>query len=329
MTKTPKATVFGAGVWGSVLAQLLAKKGCPVTLWEHFPHLLHEIEKHDRHHPHIPHFRLEDSIKLTASLEEAAQGVELGVIVISSKAMRPFAVSLGKHFSGAAVPLVCASKGLEENSGLTMCEVIESELPTFKNMVMALSGPSFAIEIARAVPSMLVLAGQDAQLTEQVRSVLDGFPLRVESSADRRGVEWGGATKNVLAIACGIVDGLNLGMNTKAALITQAVREMRDIIAAAGGKPETVYGLAALGDFILTGTSELSRNHKLGMKLAQGKAVSQARSEINTVTEGADSADCVFKIVSAKNINAPVVAAVRKIIREGAPPETAVKALGF
>jgi glycerol-3-phosphate dehydrogenase (NAD(P)+) len=330
MTKNPKITVFGAGVWGSVLAQHLAKKGCPVVLWEHFPHVINEIEKHDRHHPHIPHFRLDDSIRLTSSLEEAAKDIELGVLVISSKAVRKFAATLDAHLNGATFPLVSASKGLEDGTGDTVCEVFESALPRFKDMVMALSGPTFAIEIAHAVPSRIVLAGNNDAILKETRAVIDGFPLRVETSTDRRGVEWGGAAKNVFAIACGIVDGMpNLGINTKAALFTQAMREMNAIITAAGGKQETAYGLAAMGDLMLTGTGELSRNRKLGVKLAQGKAVSQARGEINTVTEGADSAECIFGLIAKKGINAPVSAAVRKIIHDGAPPQTLMAALGF
>ncbi|MFA5161435.1 MAG: NAD(P)H-dependent glycerol-3-phosphate dehydrogenase [Elusimicrobiales bacterium] len=328
MTKNPKVTVFGAGVWGSVLAQHLAKKGCPVTLWEHFPHLLHEIEKHGRQHPHIPHFKFEPEITLTSSLEEAASA-EFFVLAISSKAARHFAQSLERHLK-TAIPLASASKGLEEETGFTVCEIIEDAAPKLRGMTMALSGPSFALEVARGVPTKLLLAGPDNSLLEQACSVLDGFPLRVETSPDRRGVEWAGAAKNVFAIACGMADGNpRLGANTRAALLTQAVKEMSLIITAAGGRAETAQSLASLGDLMLTGTNEISRNHKLGVKLAQGKALAQARGEIDTVTEGADAAEAVFRLAQAKRLDAPLAAAMRKILREAAPPETLLKALGF
>ena len=194
---------------------------------------------------------------------------------------------------------------------------------------MALSGPGFAVEIARGVPTRLVLAGHDAALSEKTRALLEGKRFKIDISDDRRGVEWGGAIKNVLAIGCGILDGLGLGGNAKAALITQGAAELGLIVRAVGGKERTVYGPACLGDLILTATGEVSRNRRLGEKLGQGKAVAQARGEISTVAEGVDSVESAHAAATARNLDVPVVNALWRIIREGEPPGILLTAMGF
>lgn len=324
-----KITVFGAGVWGSVIARHLASQGCNVTLWEFHDHLLREIEATGRHHPHIPNFRIPETITLTGDLHSATENMEMAVLVISSKGMRPFAKQLGKELAGRQITLISATKGIEASSIKTMCEVVEEEIPHLAGKTMVFSGPSFALEVAHGVPTKIVLAGKDAAKTAEAAKVFDAPPLSMELSDDRTGVEWGGAVKNVLAIGCGILDGLGAGHNTKAALITQGINEIARLIIAAGGRQDTAYGLAGVGDFILTGTSDISRNRRLGEKLGKGKAVTQARGEINTVAEGADSAEAVWTLIQRKNLSAPMITAVWKVLREGAAPETMLKALGF
>jgi len=329
LTKKPsKIAVFGAGVWGSIIADHVASRGFDVTLWEHFEHLLHQLEE-TRRHPHIPNFKFNDRVTLTANLAEAVRDADLLILVISSKAVRPFCKNLSVLLNGRKVPVVSASKGLESGTLLTVTEVLEQELPHLKGQVMALSGPSFALEVARKVPTKINLAGDNPDLLRTAAEILSGSPLRVELSSDRRGVEWGGAVKNVLAIGCGIIDGMGLGSNTKAALITEGMGEMRGLILAAGGREETVFGLAGLGDFILTGTSDISRNRRLGEKLGKGKLVAQARSEISTVAEGADSVESVMEMVKKSGVKAPVINAIWHIVREGAAPDIILKALGF
>lgn len=324
-----KITVFGAGVWGSVIARHLSAQGCNVTLWEFHEHLLREIEDNARHHPHIPGFHLPDSIKLTGDLHEAAENMEMAVLVISSKGMRPFARLLGKELAGRQITLISATKGIEAATLKTMCEVVEEEIPHLAGKTMVFSGPSFALEVAHGVLTKVVLAGKDRDKASATAQLFDFDPLKMELSDDRTGVEWGGAVKNVLAIGCGILDGLGAGHNTKAALITQGISEIAQTIIAAGGRQDTAYGLAGVGDFILTGTSDISRNRRLGEKLGKGKAVIQARGEINTVAEGADSAEAVWTLIQRKNLSAPMITAVWKVLREGAAPATILKALGF
>ncbi|MFA6584549.1 MAG: NAD(P)H-dependent glycerol-3-phosphate dehydrogenase [Elusimicrobiaceae bacterium] len=324
-----KVTVFGAGVWGSVLAQHIAKQGREVVIWEYYEHLVNKINEDGGKHPNIPGFRFRHDIKITRDLPAALEETDLMLLVISSKGVRSLMRELHAPLNGRAVPLISAAKGIEEESFKTLTEVIEQEMPSLKNMVMAFSGPSFALEVAHSMPTKILLAGPNPALLERSAKVFNAYPISVELSGDPLGVQWAGAVKNVLAIACGVVEGLGKTINTKAALITLAMREMHDVIIAAGGQPETVYGLAGLGDFILTGTSHLSRNTRLGIKLGQGKTLTQARGEITTVTEGADSVESIYAFVTQKNIKAPVITAVHDIIRRGSPPETVLHALGF
>ncbi len=284
-----KVAVFGAGVWGSVLAQHIAKQGRTVVIWEHFEHLVNKINEHGGAHPNIPGFRFRHDITITRDMDLALADADLILIVISSKGVRALSRDINRRLAGRQVPVVSAAKGIEDESLLTLTEIIEQEMPSEKNAVMAFSGPSFALEVAHAMPTKIVLAGKNRKLLERTKPVFNAYPISVELSDDPTGIQWAGAAKNVLAIACGVVEGLGKTINTKAALVTLAMREINDVVIAAGGRQETVYGLAGLGDFILTGTSTLSRNTRLGIKLGQGKSLAQARGEISTVTEGADS----------------------------------------
>ncbi|MDD4004302.1 MAG: NAD(P)H-dependent glycerol-3-phosphate dehydrogenase [Elusimicrobiaceae bacterium] len=324
-----KVAVFGAGVWGSVLAQHIAKQGRSVVVWEYFEHLVNKIAEHGGAHPHIPGFHFRRDIVITRDMDAALADADLILIVTSSKSVRRLAHDIGIRLRGKRIPVVSAAKGIEDESLLTLTEIIEQEIPAEKDCVMAFSGPSFALEVAHAMPTKIVLAGRNRRLLERTVPVFNSYPISVELSDDPTGVQWAGAAKNVLAIACGVAEGLGKTINTKAALVTLAMREMHDVVLAAGGTGETVYGLAGLGDFILTGTSTLSRNTRLGIKLGQGKALAQARGEINTVTEGADSVESIYSFACAKKLNVPLINAVHDIIRKGSPAETVLHALGF
>lgn len=324
-----KAAVFGAGVWGSVLAQHIAKQGRTVAVWEYFEHLVNQINQHGGAHPHIPGFHFRPGITVSRDMDTVLADADLILIVTSSKGVRKLAHDINVKLNGRRVPVVSAAKGIEDSSLLTLTEIIEQEMPSERGAVMAFSGPSFALEVAHAMPTKIVLAGRDGKLLERVKPVFNAYPISVELSDDPRGVQWAGAAKNVFAIACGVIDGLGKTINTKAALVTLAMREMNDIVLAAGGTSRTVYGLAGLGDFILTGTSDLSRNTRLGAKLGQGKSLAQARGEITTVTEGADSVESIYSFSKAKGLNTPLVNAVHDIIRKGSPAETVLHALGF
>ena len=321
--------VFGAGIWGSVIAQHLAKNGYNVRLWEYSEPLLNVL-KTSGTHPNIPNFKIHDNIKLTGNVKEAVENADMLVFVISSKAIRSFCrEQLKPLLNGKVLPVVSASKGIEEKSFKTICEIIEEELPQLQDKVMAFSGPSFALEVAQNVPTKIMLAGKDPVLVKDIRRVFDADPIIVVPSSDRRGVEYGGGIKNVVAIGAGVIDGIGDGANAKAALITQALQEMNDLIISQGGQPNTVYSLAGFGDAILTGMSAISRNRRLGEKLGSGLSLEEAKKEVGTIAEGVNSVQSVYDISRKNQLNTPIIDAIWQIVCQGKKPHVLLQAMGF
>ena len=324
-----KISVFGAGIWGSVIAQHLAKSGYKVSLWEYNEQLLNVLKTIGRH-PNIPNFKIHDNIRLTGDVAEAVQDTDMIVFVISSKAIRAFCrEQLKPLLNGKVLPVVSASKGIEEKTFKTICEIIEEEIPQLKDQVLAFTGPSFALEVAQNVPTKIILAGKNATLVEEIRQVFNADPIIVVPSADRRGAEYGGAIKNVLAIGCGVIDGIGDGANSKAALITQALEEMNDIIVSQGGQPGSVYSLAGFGDAILTGMSAISRNRRLGEKLGAGLSLEEAKKQVGTIAEGVNSVQSVYDISCKNNLNTPIISAIWQIVCQGKRPHVLLQAMGF
>ena len=324
-----KITVFGAGIWGSVIAQHLAKKGFEVWLWEYNEQLLNVLKTMGRH-PNIPNFKIHDNIHLTDSVKDAVQGTDLIVFVISSKAIRTFCrEQLKPLLANRVVPVISASKGIEEKTFKTICEEIEEELPHLKDKVLAFSGPSFALEVAQNVPTKIMLAGADQTLVKELADVINADPIIVVPASDRRGVEYGGGIKNVLAIGCGVIDGIGDGANAKAALITQAMQEMNDITVSQGGQAGTVYSLAGFGDAILTGMSAISRNRRLGEKLGAGLSLEEAQKEVGTIAEGVNSVQSVYGIARQNHLHTPIIDAIWQIVCQGKKPHVLLQAMGF
>ena len=321
-------TVFGAGIWGSVIAQHLAQKNYDVRLWEYNEQLLHALKTMGRH-PNIPNFKLHDNLRITGSVAEAVQNTDLIIFVISSKAIRNFCrEQLKPLLAGRVVPVISASKGVEDKTFKTICEIIEEELPQCAGHVCAFSGPSFALEVAQNVPTKIMLAGPSTVVNE-LAPVLNGDPIIVVPSTDRRGVEYGGGVKNVIAIGCGVIDGIGDGANTKAALITQAMQEMNDIITSQGGQPGTVYSLAGFGDAILTGMSAISRNRRLGEKLGAGLSLEEAKKEVGTIAEGVNSVQSVYDIARKNHLQTPILDAIWQLVCQGKKPHVLLHAMGF
>ncbi len=327
--KVNKITVFGAGIWGSVIAQHLAKKGYSVSLWEYNEQLLNVLKTMGRH-PNIPNFKIHDNIRLTGNVAEAVDHTDLIIFVISSKAIRAFCrEQLKPLLAGRVVPVVSASKGIEGATFKTICELIEEELPQLKDQVLAFSGPSFALEVAQGVPTKIMLAGKNPTLVNEVAQIMSGDPIIVVPAQDRRGVEYGGGIKNVLAIGCGVIDGIGDGANAKAALITQALQEMNDVLVSQGGRAGTVYSLAGFGDAILTGMSAISRNRRLGEKLGAGLSLEEAKKEVGTIAEGVNSVQSVYDISRKNNLKTPILDAIWQIVCQGAQPHVLLHAMGF
>jgi len=325
--KSNKIAVFGGGLWGTALAQHLCRGGSQaVSLWEFYREAAVSLSK-TRRHPHIPGFRLDDSVAVTDDLRAAVQGAEVLIFVLPSPVIRATARAVAAALGGRKVAVVNAAKGLEPGSLKTMGEVLEEELP--KSPVYTLTGPSFAREVARGVPTKLLLGGRPGPLAERLRKLFDGGALRVASTPDRKGIELGGSLKNVLAIGAGILDGLGAGANTKAALLVQGLAEMAALAEASGGRAESVHGLAGLGDLIATGTSSESRNRAFGEKLGAGLAHGQALKEIPTVVEGVDAAHGAAALARKRQVKAPLLAAVWQVVHGGRRPQTLLNALGF
>ncbi|MBI5201557.1 MAG: NAD(P)-dependent glycerol-3-phosphate dehydrogenase, partial [Elusimicrobia bacterium] len=298
---------MGGGLWGSVLADHLARRGSSVTLWEFFPEVARALET-SRKHAHIPKWELHERVRVTSDIGTAVRGAGLVVVVLPSAHVRKTLRGLAGIWRAAGkTPLVVtASKGVEPDTLKTMSEVIEEEAPQLTGRVYALSGPSFAREVARGVATKVMIAGPNPATARELQALFSGGAMRVELTGDRRGVELGGTLKNVLAVGCGMLDGMKAGFNTKAALLTEGMNEMGRLIRARGGKAETVYGLAGLGDLILTGTSSESRNRTVGEKLGAGLSLAAARKEIPTVKEGVESAKSAYQMIRAENVEAPV-----------------------
>ena len=327
--KLNKVTVLGAGVWGSVIARHTANLGLNTTVWEYSQELLEDIAKLGGGHPHIPGFKFPPNITLTGSVEEAVKDTDLIIFVISSKAVRGFCQKIKPLLGGRVIPVISASKGLEDKTFETLCEIIEEELPQLKDMAFAFSGPSFALEVAQNLPTKIKLAGHNPAVLAELKKALSKAPMILETSQDRRGAEYGGAIKNVIAIGCGILDGIGDGANTKAALLTAAMEEMNAIMLSQGCTTQSVYSISGLGDAILTGMSAISRNRKLGEKLGQGKTLEEARREVGTIAEGANSVQSVYDLIQQNKLNCPVITAIWLVVIKEQKPEVLMQALGF
>jgi glycerol-3-phosphate dehydrogenase (NAD(P)+) len=315
-------------MWGVVLAHQLARKGARVRLWEFAPRLAESLHK-TRRHAHIPGFKLHHSIPASHDLGACVEGARVLLFVLPSKVMASAARSIrasGKLAPGAVA--INASKGVEPGTFATMGDVVERELPALRGKVWTLTGPSFAREVARGVPTGLMLGGPSGAKAKALAALFHGGALNVTPWPDRVGVELGGSLKNVIAVGAGILDGLGAGANTKAALLVGGLREMARLIRASGGREDTVYGLSGLGDLIATGTSPESRNRAFGEKLGRGLSPARALAQIPTVVEGVEAARSARALCRRHRVDAPLIEAIYAATR-GRPARRVLTALGF
>lgn len=318
------AAVIGAGAWGTTLARHLAEIGMGVRLWAFEPEVVEAIHRNRENNIYLPGTPIPEKIFPTASLEEAAQGIELLVIAVPSHAMRPILKQLSQ-FLFSPIPIIIATKGIEEGSQKFMSEVLTEILPSsWTSGITVLTGPSFATEVCRGKPTTLLLAGQDSELTIKLQSLLMTPHLRIYTSSDLIGAQLGGALKNVMAIAAGLVDGLDLGLNARAALITRGLAEMLRLGVALGANIHTLYGLSGLGDLVLTCTGTLSRNYTLGHKLGKGLILSDIVQHSPTIAEGIRTARASVSLANQMNVDMPIVHGVYVILFEGKHPQQVV-----
>jgi glycerol-3-phosphate dehydrogenase (NAD(P)+) len=309
--------VIGAGAWGTALARHLAQKELPVTLWAYEKEVVESIHGKQENSLYLPSVRLPESLRATNDLGQATSGVDCLIFAVPSHAARPVL----KHTAGSVdrpVPLISATKGIEENSLQLMTEVMAELLPPFMASRLAvLSGPSFAAEVSCAQPTALCLAGRDAELVKQLQSLLMTPAFRVYADDDLIGVQLGGALKNVMALAAGVVDGLGLGANARAALITRGLAEMVRLGVAMGADARTFYGLSGVGDLVLTCTGVLSRNHSVGMRLGKGESLEAILAGMQAVAEGVRTAKAALGLAQRYHVDMPIVREVNNVLFSG------------
>lgn len=316
-----KVAVLGAGAWGTALALLASSKGVPVSLWARRPQHAQAMQEERQNREYLPGALFPESLHPTAEAEEALHEARLAVVALPSKAIRE---TLG--WLPRAAAYVSVTKGLQftDHHLLRMSQVIEEV--TGVGRVAVLSGPNLADEIARFLPAAAVVASRDPELALQVQQVFSGASFRVYTSSDVIGVELGGALKNVIALAAGMVDGLGLGDNAKAALITRGLREIIQFGVAQGASEATFMGLSGLGDLIATASSPLSRNRSAGERIVKGETLAQLQAQKNVV-EGIYTVRALHAWGWATGLELPITEAVYRVIYEDADPSEQIGAL--
>ena len=316
-----KITVLGAGAWGTALARLLCDGKNAVTLWGHDAAHLATMAQTFHNERYLPGIELPRDLKLEADLAKAVADAEMVVVAVPSKAFRKVTAAL-KNFSGI---IVSVTKGIEHDTGLTMCGILEQTAPHAK--LAALSGPSLALEVARGVPTAIVAASAVAATATAVQNVFHRPTFRVYTSNDLTGVELGGALKNVIAIAAGVCDGLGFGDNSKAALVTRGLAEIRRLGVACGAQSETFPGLSGLGDLMVTCFSKLSRNRGLGERLGRGEKIEVILANAVSVAEGYPTAKSAHALARKLKVATPVIDEIYATLYENKPPARALQDL--
>lgn len=318
-----KIAVLGAGAWGTALAISLATRH-EVHLWTRNPAQCAEMSEERVNRRYLPGFPFPDALRIELKLEQALDQADLALVVVPTAGFRQVVRQIAEL--GAKMPLLWACKGFEAGTAKLPHQVVAEELGG-KAQCGALSGPSFAQEVAKGLPTALTLASRDEPFAHAMALALHSPRLRVYSSPDVVGVEVGGAVKNVLAIAAGISDGMGYGYNARAALITRGLAEIGRLGVAMGGRPETFMGLTGAGDLILTCTGDLSRNRTVGLRLAQGQTLDTILTELGHIAEGVHSAREVSRLAESMNVEMPISRAVCQVLFEGMPPGKAVEEL--
>jgi glycerol-3-phosphate dehydrogenase (NAD(P)+) len=315
--------IVGAGAWGTALAVTARRAGRSVTSWAHEPEVAAAIAGTHRNPFYLPGFDLDPAIAATSDLAAIATA-DLVLLVAPAQHLRGVCKALAPHWRPGTPAVICA-KGIELSTTALMGEVVAAELP--QAPIAVLSGPTFAAEVARGLPTAVTLACADAALGQRLVEALGTATFRPYLADDLVGAEVGGAVKNVLAIGCGIVEGKGFGDNARAALITRGLTEITRLALAKGARAETLMGLSGLGDLILTASSTQSRNYSLGFALGQGRALAEVLAERRAVTEGVYTAGAVMDLAGKLGVEMPLCAAVDAVINRGAALDATIQGL--
>ena len=317
--------VLGAGSWGTALAVHLARVGHEVRLWARDPVLVNDMRERRANAIYLADVTLPDALSVTNDIADAVKRSDLIVSAIPSHGCRAVMRAAAPHLAATAT-LVSATKGLESGTWLRMSEVVGQELGPGRPVVV-LSGPSFAVEVARQLPTAVLAASSNARATELVQEEFRGPYFRLYGSADVVGVEVGGALKNIIAIAAGVVEGLGLGHNALAALITRGLAEVTRLACAAGGRRETLAGLSGLGDLVLTCTGQLSRNRHVGLELARGRRLPEILASMKMVAEGVTTTTAALALGAQHGVELPIATQMAEVLAGRSDVRTAVEAL--
>lgn len=319
-----RIAVIGAGAWGTALACVTRRAGHDVMMWAREDEVAASIADGSGNPMYLPDIPLEPGLDATSDIAKAVAGAKAVLLVVPSQFLRAIAKLMALYLEDG-VPVVLCAKGIEHGTLEMMTEVAAETLP--KAPIAVLSGPTFAREVATGTPTAVTLACADTTLGEALVDMIGAPNFRPYLSDDPVGAEIGGAVKNVLAIACGVVTGKKLGDNTRAALITRGLAEMARLGLAKGGKPETLMGLSGLGDLTLTCNGPQSRNMSLGMAMGEGRPLKEILAERNSVAEGVFNAESVTALAASLGIEMPICAAVDQVINHGADIDSAIEGL--
>lgn len=319
-----KIGVLGAGSWGTALAVLLHENGHEVTLWSIDKREVAMIDEKREQTEKLPGVMIPDRIAVTNDVESSVSGKDLLVMAVPSIYVRSTAKLIASYVADGQL-IVNVAKGIEENTLMNMTDIIEDEIKNAR--VGVLSGPSHAEEVGRRIPTTVVAGAHDKETAEEIQEAFMNPVFRVYTSPDMVGIELGAALKNVIALAAGIVDGLGLGDNTKAALITRGIAEITRLGLAMGGRFETFNGLSGIGDLIVTCTSTHSRNHNAGYLIGQGRSYQEAMDEVKMVVEGVYSAKAALALAKKYNVEVPITEQINQVLFEGRSAKEAVSSL--
>lgn len=319
--------VVGGGSWGTAIANLLAIKGYGVNLWVFEDEVIEQITARRENRTYLPGVALSGNISPSADMAQVAADKQMLVMVVPSHVMRETARQLAPFLSPETV-IVSASKGIENDTQMTMTDVLAQELAQIPSRQLAvLSGPSFAKEVARRVPTAVAVAAREATVAAGLQQIFVTDYFRVYTNDDLVGTQLGGAVKNVIAIAAGIIDGLELGLNTRAALITRGLTELRRLGLEMGASARTFTGLAGIGDLLLTCTGTLSRNHSVGEKIGRGEKLGDILSRMDMVAEGVKTARSIYNLSRRLEVEMPICHEVYHVLYNGRPPREALARL--
>ncbi|MFT4137233.1 MAG: NAD(P)H-dependent glycerol-3-phosphate dehydrogenase [Microbacterium sp.] len=310
----PRVAVLGAGSWGTTFGKVLADGGAHVVMWARRAELAHEIQEAKRNSEYLPGVNLPRSISATHHISEALDGATQIYLAISSQALRQNLKAVRPLVAETDAPIVSLMKGVERRTGLRMSQVIEQELHCAPERIAVASGPNLALEIAREQPTAAVISSISQQTAEAVARRARNSYFRTFVNTDVIGTEFGGVLKNLIAVAIGIVDGVGYGENTKASIITRGLVEMTDFAVAQGAEPETLQGLAGLGDLIATCQSPLSRNNTAGRLLGQGYSFQDVVKQMDQTAEGLASVAPVLQLARATHVHMPIVEQVKMVL---------------